>query len=61
MINMYERGQGAPQDYAQAAAWFRKAADQGFDLAQQSGLGVPQDYVKAALWYQKAADQGNAG
>jgi len=31
----YMNGQGVPQDYTQAAQWFRKAADQGvdFDLA----------------------------
>ena len=26
---MYDHGKGVPQDYAQAAAWYRKAADQG--------------------------------
>ena len=26
---MYYNGQGVPQDYAQAAYWYRKAADQG--------------------------------
>ena len=25
--SLYERGVGLPQDYAQAALWFRKAAD----------------------------------
>ena len=48
---MYENGHGVPQDYAQAVAWYRKAAD-------QKGRGVPQDYTQAALWYRKAADQG---
>jgi len=26
---MYAIGQGVPRDYAQAAAWYRKAAEQG--------------------------------
>ncbi|MDD4887874.1 MAG: tetratricopeptide repeat protein, partial [Thiomonas sp.] len=56
-----------PQDYAQAASWFRKAADQGDARAQcnlglryYNGQGVPQDYAQAASWYRKAADQGYA-
>jgi TPR repeat protein len=51
-------------DDAQAALWFRKAAEQGFAEAQLQlghlyldGHGVPQDYVLAALWYRKAAEQ----
>jgi clan AA aspartic protease (TIGR02281 family) len=64
---MYAKGQGVPQDYAQAATWFRKAADQGNALAQANlgmaydkGQGVPQDYAQAVAWYRKAADQGEA-
>jgi hypothetical protein len=56
-----------PQDYAQAALWYRKAADQGNADAQNklsvlysNGQGVPQDDAQAALWSRKAADQGNA-
>lgn len=62
---MYLKGQGVPQDYAQAAAWYRKAADQGEEMAQFllgslyfKALGVPQDYAQAAGWWRKAADQG---
>ena len=65
--NMYAKGQGVAQDYAQAVGWYRKAADQGLSLAQQSlgnmyakGQGVAQDYVQAVGWYRKAADQGLA-
>jgi TPR repeat protein len=36
---MYEVGDGVPQNYAVAASWFRKAADQGTALAQ-TRLGV---------------------
>jgi uncharacterized protein len=46
---------------------YRKAADQGYALAQYNlgffyaeGRGVPQDYVEAKNWYLKAADQGEA-
>ena len=63
----YANGKGVTKDYAQAADWFRKAADQGFEKAQhnlavcyENGQGVPQDYTKAAMWYRKAAEQGNA-
>ena len=52
---------------AQAAFWYRKAAEQGDADAQDAlgdlydkGQGVPQDYAQAALWYRKAAEQGLA-
>jgi Trypsin-like peptidase domain/Sel1 repeat len=61
----YQKGRGVPRDYVQAAAWYRKAAEQGESLAQDNlgraymdGRGVPQDYVQAAAWYRKAAEQG---
>ena len=54
-------------DFAQAAKWFRVAADQGHADAQNSlgtmysgGKGVPKDYVQAAKWYRLAADQGDS-
>jgi TPR repeat protein len=63
---MYFYGKGAPQDYAEAARWCRKAAEQGDALAEfvfgsmyYNGDGVPQDYTEAARWYRKAAEQGN--
>jgi hypothetical protein len=63
----YDRGEGVPQDYAEAAKWLRKAAEQGHATAQYDlglcykiGQGVPQDYAEAARWYRKAAEQGNA-
>jgi TPR repeat protein len=31
---MYQQGQGVAQDYMQAAAWYRRAADQGYADAQ---------------------------
>src|SRR5271157_4999690 len=65
---LYYVGHGVQQDYAQAAAWYRKAADQGLAEAQfmlgvyydSGGRSVPQDYAQAATWYRKAADQGFA-
>ena len=64
---MCASGQGVPKDAAQAAKWFRLAADQGDASAQTSlgtmyasGLGVPQDYAQAEKWYWLAADQGDA-
>ncbi len=63
---VYETGDGAPQDDAQAMVWLRKAAEHGNSSAQcelgaayQLGQGVPQDYVQAASWFRKAAEQGN--
>jgi uncharacterized protein len=64
---MYDNGEGVPQDYAQAAFWYSKAADQGLVSAQFNlgliyymGRGVLQDYGQAAVWFQKAAEQGDA-
>ena len=61
-------GEGATQDYAQAARWYLKAADQSHSLAQfnlavmyAAGQGVPRDEAKSMGWMQKAADQGDAG
>lgn len=61
-------GEGATQDYAQAAIWYLKAADQSHSLAQFNlgimyavGQGVARDEVKSLGWMQKAADHGDAG
>ncbi len=55
------------KDEAQAAQWYRKAAEQGHPAAQlrlarmcEDGTGVPQDKAEAAEWYRKAAEQDNA-
>ena len=60
---MYEEGRGVQQDYQQAAAWYEKAANQGYVQAQNN-LGawyeVHRDYEQAMFWYQKAANQGHA-
>ena len=58
---------GVAKDYAAAASWYRKAADQGYAKAQYNlGLvyarsqGVPEDIAAAVSWYRKAADRGDA-
>ena len=63
----YFRGAGVPQDDTQAAAFYRKSAEQGFYKAQTNlgslylqGRGVKKDEAEAAKWYRKAADQGAA-
>jgi TPR repeat protein len=60
--------EGAAQDYAQAAQWYLKAADQSHSLAQFNlgimygeGQGVLRDEAKSRVWMQKAADLGDAG
>jgi TPR repeat protein len=64
---LYFNGQGVPQDYTMARAWYEKSAAQGNgwsknQLGQLSadGLGVPQDYKKARQWWEQAAAQGIA-
>jgi TPR repeat protein len=54
---MYETGRGVPQNYTDAAMWYRRAAEQGDSLAQYSlgllydrGQGVPRDVVEAGKW-----------
>ena len=44
LANMYDNGQGVPRDAQQAAAWYRKVAEQGLPLAQSklAALGVAE-------------------
>lgn len=60
-------GEGPAQDYAQAAEWYRKAAEQHHPLAQFNlammyarGQGVARDDAESKLWLGKAARQGDA-
>jgi hypothetical protein len=62
---MCHDGQGVPQDYSEAAKWFRKASEQGYARAQfnlgvmyRRGYGVRQDNTEAVRLYRKAAEQG---
>jgi TPR repeat protein len=55
-----------PQDYAEAARWYRKAADQGHAEAQFNlgvmyldGQGVAQDYVQSHMWMNLAASSAS--
>jgi hypothetical protein len=63
----YAKGEGVPQDYAEAAKWYRLAADQGnaqtqnnLDTIYGRRFGVPHN-AKAVQWYQLAAHQGASG
>ena len=54
-------------DFAEAAKWYRKAADQGDPMAQgmlgwlyATGRGVDKDLKTAVEWFRKGAAQGNA-
>lgn len=58
----YASGAGRAEDYAEAARWFRKAAELGSPRARSDlaglyakGLGVAQDYVQAYVWFELAA------
>ena len=64
---MYHKGEGVPQDDAETAKWFRRAAEQGlavaqfnFGVAYHKGMGVPQDDAEAVRWFRRAAEQGLA-
>lgn len=58
----FAEGDGVAQDYAEAARWYRRAAEAGHVLAQRnlgflyaSGKGVPRDFAEAERWFDKAA------
>jgi TPR repeat protein len=64
---MFARGLGAPQDYEEAARWYRKAAGRGFGPAQSDlgklhalGYGVEQRPGEAVRWFRRAAAQNVA-
>ena len=63
----YENGCGVPQDFSQAADWYRKAAESGHLAAQNSlgslyvqGHGVAQSDEQAMKWFLRAASEGFA-
>ncbi len=54
-------GRGTARNDAEAAYWYRQAAEQGYAIAQynlgymyQSGRGVPRDYKEALKWFNMA-------
>jgi len=66
MALRYAGGEGVPQNYRDAMAWFAKAAANGNDNAQWKlglgyikGIGVPHDERKAAVWFKRAANHGD--
>src|SRR5262249_51806209 len=63
---MYENGEGVPQDYSEAARWYRIAAKQGNPGSQnnlgrlyETGDGVTKDYAAAIEWYRRAVEGGD--
>ena len=59
--------EGVPEDFVEAAAWFRQAAEQGDADAQYSlgvmyvnGEGVPQDFGEAYKWFNLATTYADA-
>jgi TPR repeat protein len=53
---VYAEGKGVPQEHAEAAKWFRRAATRGHAEAQFAlwvlyglGEGVPQDFIAAHM------------
>jgi TPR repeat protein len=65
---MYNEGRGVPQDYAEAAKWYKLAAEQGDALAQYNlglsyarGEGVTPDPVTAHMWLNLASARFPAG
>lgn len=62
----YLVGRGVAKDPAQAAYWYRKAAEQGDSNAQNElgylyswGIGVGRDEAQAARWFMRAAGSGS--
>jgi TPR repeat protein len=59
---------GDETDYAEAAQWYVKAAEQNHALAQfnlgimySKGQGVDRDKTRSQMWMTKAAELGDAG
>jgi uncharacterized protein len=63
----YFAGRGVPRDLAQAAYWYRKAADQGNPAAQlylgylyTVGMGVSLNKAEGIRWYRRAASSNDS-
>jgi len=66
VLDAQDGGAGKP-DYAEAATWFRRAAELGIRDSQFNlgvlagrGLGIPQDLGNSWLWFSLASRQGDA-
>lgn len=64
---LYHKGRGVEQSYAEAARWYHQAAVRGHAVAQymlgdyyRRGLGVDRDASQSFQWYLRAADQNLA-
>ncbi len=62
----YETGQVVPQNYEEAAKWYRAAAEQecapaqcNLGLCYETGRGVPQNVREAVRWFCRAARAGD--
>ncbi|AYC99541.1 peptidoglycan-binding protein [Neorhizobium sp. NCHU2750] len=63
----YSEGRGVTADPAEAAKWYKLAADRGLPPAEyrmgnvlEKGTGVERNLPEAVSYYQKAAEAGNA-
>ena len=61
----YANGDGVLQDDAEAARWYRLAADQGYPAAQfnlgmayANGWGVPRDLINGYMWVNLSVMRG---
>jgi TPR repeat protein len=61
----FAQGAGLRQSFEESASWYRKAAEQGYDVAQHRlgmcyfrGEGVAKNDTEAKKWLRLAADQG---
>jgi TPR repeat protein len=66
MAVRYADGEGVPQNYRDAMAWFAKAAANANEKAQwklglgyMKGIGVPQDESTAAEWFKRASNRAD--
>lgn len=63
---MYDEGKGVPQDYAEAAKWYGRAAKQGNKSARRNlelmddQDQVSKDRAEMRKWHRKAAEPKNA-
>ncbi|WP_265592658.1 tetratricopeptide repeat protein, partial [Verrucomicrobium sp. BvORR034] len=62
VADLLYNGDGVPQDYAAAAHWYRRAAEQGdnyshhsLGICYQTGRGVARDDAAAFSHFEKAA------
>jgi len=63
--NLYDSGDGVPEDNVNAVHWYLRAAEQGYAVVQYNlgltydlGQGVFKDDTKAIHWYREAAERG---